>query len=508
MEESSRNNKRIAKNTILLYFRMLMTMGVSLYTSRIVLINLGVVDFGIYSVIGGLVSMFVILNGTLASGTQRFLTYAIGSNNSEDRNKTFSASLNIHISIAIVIFILAQTIGLWFLKNKINIPVGREYAALCVYQFSILTAIVSIIQVPYNSIIIAYEKMNVYAYLSIIDVSLKLMVTYFLIVASSDKLILYSILIFICNLLIMSVYTTYTRKRYSECRFRLITDVSLYKSMLTFSGWNIIGAGAAAGVTQGINILLNLFFNPLINAARGISVQVNYAILGFINNFQTAVNPQIVKLYAAEKIEELHSLLFNNAKFSFCIMWCLLLPLLLKVDVVLSIWLVEVPEYTALFCRLILLQSLVSCIQRPFVMAIYATGRTKIVNLTSGLISLSVLPISYFILKGGGAVYLPFIIQIGANIIGLIIEVSLLVKWIKLSPSRYLHDTLRPIILIVLSTLPIAYVINIHSTDNILSLIYISIISVFLVLLSTYYIALDKEIRLKIINKIRSIIHL
>lgn len=500
------NNKRIAKNTLFLYIRMLLTMLVTLYTSRVVLSTLGIKDFGIYNVVGGVVALFGILNGTLASGTQRFLTFQLGRNDLAELKKTFSVSLNIHIIFAVIILILGETVGLWFLRNKINIPIDREIAALWVYHFSVFAVALSVIQVPYNATIIAHERMNVYAYVSILDVSLKLLIVYLLTISDYDKLITYSILMFAVNIIIVSIYCIYCRRKYLECRFGLVPDKKLYKTILTFSGWNILGSAAGTGSTQGVNILLNIFYGPAINAARGISVQVSNAIMAFVNNFQTAVNPQIVKLYATGKINELHTILFQNAKFSFCLMWCLLLPMLLKLETVLELWLVEIPEYTALFCRLILLQTLISCLQRPFVMAIYAIGKTKIVNLTSALISLSALPISYFLLKQGMPVYIPFVIYIITSAICAFIELFLLYKWISLSINILLKQVFIPIISIILCSLPISFLVNYYSAKNFISFLYVLALSITLVLTSVYYIALDKKMRITIKKKLIELI--
>jgi O-antigen/teichoic acid export membrane protein len=500
------NNKRIARNTLFLYFRMLLTMGVSLYTSRVVLATLGIDDFGIYNVVGGIVAMFGFLNSTLASGTQRFLTFQLGKNDFDGLKKTFAAALNIHILLSIIILVLAETIGLWFLKTKINIPAGREYAAMWVYQFSVFAAMLSIIQVPYNASIIAHERMNVYAYVSIIDVVLKLVIVYLLVVSGIDKLITYSILIFVVSLIVMSIYRIYCTKQYNECRFGLVKDKPLYQSILIFSGWSIFGHGAAMGATQGVNILLNLFFGPAVNAARGVAVQVSNAITSFVANFQTAVNPQIVKLYAVGKMNELHILLFQSAKFSFCIIWMLFLPIILKLDIILHLWLVEVPEYTKLFCLLILIQSLISCIDQPFIKAIHAIGRMKSVNLTVGIVILLVLPVSYILLRLGFSAYVPFIIYIIATLLGSFIRLCYLYKWINLSILELAKKVYIPIISIIICTLPASIIINSFFINNILSLIYMTIISVSLVLVSVYYIALNKQMRIKFVKQTKALI--
>jgi O-antigen/teichoic acid export membrane protein len=465
---------------------------------------LGVEDFGIYNVVGGVVAMFGFLRTTLASGTQRFLTFELGKNDFIKLKKTFSAALNIHIILAVIVFILAETAGLWFLNYKMNIPADREYAALWTYQFSILASMLSIIQVPYNAGIIAHERMNVYAYVSIIEVTLKLGIVYLLLISDHDKLITYAILIFAVNLIIMTVYRQYCKKQYSECRFGLVSDKNLYKSMLVFSGWNIFGCGAVMGATQGVNILLNMFFGPVVNAARGISVQVSNAINTFVTNFQTAVNPQIVKYYAAGKIDELHNLLFQNAKFSFCLMWLMVLPVFLKTEAILGIWLGTVPEYTALFCRLMLLQSLISCMQRPFIMAIHATGKMKLINLTAGIVLLSVLPISYFLLRMGVPAYIPFIVYVGSSLIEFFWELFFLRKWIALPALQLFKKVFAPLSFIIVCSLPIPVFFTFFLKDNLISLLLVSIISVLSVSVLVYYIALNKGTRAKIITKVKA----
>lgn len=504
MSIMNQDSQRIAKNTVLLYFRSILVMLVNLYTSRVIINVLGLEDYGIYNVVGGVVAMFGFLKTTLASGAQRFLTFELGKNDFIKLKKTFSAALNIHIILAVIILILAETAGLWFLKYKMNIPADREYAALWTYQFSILASMLSILQVPYNASIIAHERMNVYAYVSIIEVILKLGIVYLLLVSDHDKLITYAVLIFAVNLIIMIVYRQYCRKQYNECRFGLVSDKNLYKSMLVFSGWNSFGCGALAGATQGVNILLNMFFGPVVNAARGISVQVSNAVNTFVSNFQTAVNPQIVKYYAAGKIDELHNLLFQNAKFSFCLMWLMVLPILLKTETILGIWLGTVPDHTALFCRLMLLQSLISCTQRPFVMAIHATGKMKLINLTGGIGLLSVLPISYFLLRMGAPAYVPFIVYVGCSLIEFFWDLFFLRKWIALPMIQLFKKVFVPLLFIIVCSLPIPVFSAFFLQDNLISLLLLFIISILSVSILIYYIALNKETRAEIKTKIKT----
>ena len=500
----SENNKRIAKNTLFLYIRMLFMLGVSLFTSRIIIAVLGIDDYGTYGVVGGVVVMFSFLNDSLAGGTQRFLTFELGKNDFVKLKKTFAAALNIHILLAVIIFILAETIGLWFVINKINIPIGRENAAMWVYQFSILSACLSIIQVPYNISIIAHERMNIFAYVSIVDVLLKLLIVYLLSVSGYDKLITYAVLYFVVNIIIIVIYHIYCRKQFNECRFGLYYDKSLYTSMLSYTGWNLMGCGAVMGATQGVNILLNLFFNTAVNAARSLAVQVNNAISRFVNNFQTAVTPQIIKYYAGEKIPELHTLLFHNSKFSFSIMWILSLPLFLKLDIVLHIWLTETPEYTAIFCRLILLQSLIYCMQRPFVMACHAVGKMRIFQLAAAPVLLLILPLSYLFLKLGFPAYVPFIIYILTTGIEFIVELFLCKAWINLSIIKFLNAVIRPVFIVIFTSFPLPFFLTSVLDDSYLSLFIVCGLSILNSILSIYFFALDKALRNKLLNSIRA----
>ena len=491
-------DKRIAINTLYLYFRMMFSMGVTFYTSRVVLATLGVEDYGIYNVVGGVIVMFSFLNASMGTAASRFLTFAIGKGDMRELQKTFSTALTIHILIAFIILVLAETAGLWFLENKLVIASDRMNAARVIYQFSILGTMATIIQVPYNATIIAHERMHIYAYIEILNTCLKLGIV-FLLIGHWDKLILYAVLLFVVSCIIAGAYRLYCTKYFKECRYRYEWDKKKIYPMLAFSGWNVLGCGAYTGATQGINILLNLFFGTVVNASYGISVQVKNVIVSFANNFQTAVTPQIIKLYAAGKINELHGLIFQNAKFSFSLIWLLLLPVSLNLENLLPIWLVEVPEYTALFCRLILLQSLIACFQRPFVMAIHATGKMKVFQLTSGTALLSALPVSYFFLKAGAAPHIPFMICIFSSALELFVELYLLKRWINLSLGSLFKKVFIPIALIAVCTLPVSALANYH-----LHFLLSIMLSGLLVCISVYFIALNKETRRKLIQRVKN----
>lgn len=321
MSDTSANNKRIAKNTLMLYIRMLFTMAVSLFTSRVVLNTLGVEDYGIQNVVGGVISMFTFINGGMVSSTQRYLNFEIVKGNADRLRSVFNTALQIHALIALVIIILGETVGLWFLLEKLVIPEERMTAAMWVYQCSIIACAVNILSVPYNADIIAHEKMSAFAYISILDVTLKLVIVYLLVVSPIDKLIAYAILTLLVQLLIRYVYTRYCNKHFQESFVEWRFNKPLFKEMLSFAGWSFLGNLAAILYTQGLNMMLNIFFGPVVNAARGIAVQVQSAVHQFVSGFQTALNPQITKNYASGDLEQMHSLMFRSARFSFLLLF-------------------------------------------------------------------------------------------------------------------------------------------------------------------------------------------
>jgi O-antigen/teichoic acid export membrane protein len=496
------DTRRIAKNTLMLYSRQIVVMLVNLYMVRVVLNILGTVDYGIYNVVGGVVAMFGFLTSTLANGTQRFLTFQLGKNDFEELKKVFATALNIHIILAAIILVFAETAGLWFLNQKLNIPADRRTAAFWVYQVSVLAILLSIIQAPYNASIIAHERMNIYAYISIVEVFAKLILVFMLRFSNYDKLISYSVLILIVQIIVLSIYRIYCKRQYHECRFMIVSDRALYKPMLEFSQWLILSLAGNYTATYGINFLLNIFFGPAINAARAVSVQVNNAASSFVTNFQTAVNPSIVKYYAADKKEELFTLIFQNTKFSFCLMWLIALPFFLKIDIVLMYWLKEAPEYTSIFCRFMIVDSLISCIMRPFNMAIQAIGRLKWICIFVAVIYVFVSPVSYFFLKIGMPVYVPVIMYMIAHAADLLNQIRFLHKNISLPVKRLVAEVFFRLLLMACCSLPGALLANYYLKDGIVSLILVSLISVLSVLVSSYFIAIDKDMRAKIIHRV------
>ena len=406
---ASSNFKRIIHNTVMLYIRTLLTMLVTLYTSRIVLKILGVEDWGIYNVVGSIVVFFAFFNSAMSNATQRFLNFELGKNNQQQLSKIFSASFLIHIILAIIVLLLSEIIGVWFVKHYLNIPTFRLDAAIWVFQFSVLTLIVQIIQVPFNAIIIAYEKMTFYAYLSLLEVSLKLGSVFLLQWIAFDKLKLYAVFVFGIALLVFIVTCRYVKRRFSTSRIILVKDKELYVRLTTFSGWSLLGCSADVGYQQGVNILLNIFWGVVVNAAMGIANQVSTALQRFVSNFQTAFNPQIVKLYASDNRSELTDLVFRASRYSFFLLLFLSVPILIEIDWLLSFWLTTVPVFARELCILSIIIFLLETFSAPLSIVITATGQIKRYQICLSALLLLNLPLSYFVLKIGA---LPFVVLV------------------------------------------------------------------------------------------------
>lgn len=493
---SPSSNKRIAKNTAMLYFRMLFTMGVTLYTSRVVLSVLGIENFGIYNVVGGVVMLFTFLNGAMAASTSRFLTFELGRQNFEQLKKTFSAALTIHIIIALAVFILAETIGLWFVLHKLVIPSGRMTATMWVYQFSILSCMVGLVQVPYNASIIAHERMNVYAYVSIVDVMLKLIIVFLLKwFVPFDHLVFYAFLILCSTLLVTGIYKVYCGRQYEECRYRIYWDKSLYRQMIGFSGWSLLGNFAWIMLTEGANILLNLFFGPMVNAAQAIAVQVNSAVTGFVNNFRTAVNPQVIKLYASNHKQEMFLLLFQSLKYSYFIILILILPILLETGFILTLWLKNVPQHAVLFVQLALINSLVSTLDTGSLIALQAVGRLKENSLVgSASVLLFILPLSFVLFRLGfspNVLYYNMILSSFLFTFG--VRPFLLYKIAGMSFSNYYAQVVVPVLRVTVISSVAPVLLSLYLADNVVRFFVVSIVSILSVAVSVWLLGMDRE---------------
>lgn len=395
------SNKKIAKNTLLLYIRMLFMMAIGLFTSRVILNALGISDMGLMSVAGSVITMFTFLNATLTSGTQRFISYAIGENNAQRLRAVFKSAMTLHLLLAIIIFFLGETLGLWYVYNKLNVEPGRFQAAMWCYQLSIISTVVGMVQLPFNSALIAHEKMNIYAYMTIFDAVFKLLAAYLIQIVCFDRLIFYSILIFAAELLSTFLYNLYCRKHFKECSFSFGYDKGIFRNMLSFSGWNTLGCLAAMGQGTGVNLIINSFCGTVVNGARGIAFQANGWVTRFVENFMVALNPQIIKSYASGDIQRMSSLVINGARFG-CYLFLLLgIPLFVEIEFVLKLWLGQCPEHTVAFMRIVMIETLFKTMGTPTVTAMHATGQMKLLNITVGSILLLIVPVSYVCFRLG-----------------------------------------------------------------------------------------------------------
>lgn len=505
--DSSKNNKRIAKNTLMLYFRMIFTMLVSLYTSRVVLNVLGIEDFGIYNVVGGAVIMFGFLSGAMSSATQRFLTYDIGQKNHVQLRKTFNAAQIIHIGIAILIILLAETIGLWFVSNKLNLPGVRLEAALWVYHCSVLSFIVTVIQAPYSALIIAHEKMSVFAYLSIVEVLLKLLVVLLLMYISFDKLELYALLILGVSFTVAVFYRIYSRIRFEETKFLIVNDKALYKRLASYSIWNLFGAVSLVAKTQGISIMLNIFFSVVVNSALAVANQVSGTVYSFVNNFQLASNPQIIKSYATDDKEYMNNLVIRTSKFSFILLFTLTLPVIIEIEYILKLWLKLVPEYTVIFTILILIEALIHSISGPLMAAVSATGNIKLYQLIIGGFSLLILPTSYLFLTMGYQPKSTFIVSISFAILAFVFRLIFTKKQIpEFSIGQFIQEVLVRNIPVVMLSLIIPMMLISNMQPGLARLSLVVLTSFGISIITSYYIGMKNNEKLFVKNALTSVI--
>lgn len=444
-------NRRIAKNTLLLYVRMLFTMAISLYTSRVVLHVLGVTDYGVYNVVGGVITLLGFLTNSMSGASSRYITFSLGKGDMREMRRTFGNILSIHFLLAGVVLLLGETVGLWFVLEKLRIPADRMDAALWVYHLSVLTAMLGVVSVPYNAAIIAHERMGAFAYIGIVDALLKLVIVYLLWVMPYDKLVIYALLLFGVQVFDRIVYGWYCVRHFEEVHSKWRFNKDLFKEIFSFASWTMIGNLAVIGFTQGINILLNLFYGPIVNAARGIAVQVQSVVIGFCGNFQTALNPQLTKSYAQNDLQRMHKLLVQSSKFSFFLLFFIALPLMLEASLVLKWWLGIVPEHTVNFLRLILCTSMLATLSNPLIISVYATGKLKRFHLIEGTMLLTIVPIAYLLLKFFCVrpEYV-FCVHIVIELFTQYVRIKIVLPMIYMRVSSYAREVILPVLKVVL----------------------------------------------------------
>lgn len=499
--DSQSNNKRIAKNTLMLYVRMLIMMVIGLYTSRVILDKLGEVDFGIYNVVGGFVTMFTVISGAMTTATQRFLSFEIGKGRDGNVKSIFGTMIYIHIALALLIFIIGETLGLWFFNTKMNIPDDRFYAASWVFQLSLFTFILNVINVPYHGAMIAYEKMSAYAYFSIFDAIFKLLICYLITITPFDRLIIYAFLLALLQVIFILTYYIYCRFKFKECRFDGKINKEYLGQVGSFVSWNLIGSLAGVFKEQGVNVILNIYFGPAVNAARGVAYNVLSKVTGFVTNFQMAMNPQIIKNYAAGELRAMYKLVFQGAKLSYLLLMTLSLPLIVEAPLLLSVWLKEVPEYTVVFLRIILFTALLNSLSNTLVVSMHASGKVKEWQIVVGGASLLTIPLILIGLHFGcnppTVMIIAFLVELGCHII----RVFMLKRILGFPSLDFLINvTVRVTFITFVALIPTWYV-QVLVGNSIIGFFTVCVTSVLCSLVLGFYLGFNKEERFKIKTK-------
>lgn len=503
------DNKRIAKNTMFLYVRLLFVMGVTLYTSRVVLDKLGVDDFSLYNVVGGIVAMLSFLQGTLSNGTSRFLTYELGANNQEKLKITFSTAFYTHLIFGIIIILLLETIGLWYVYNKLVVPDTRFTAAVIVFHISVFASLINIMQIPYTALIIAHEEMGIYAYVGIFDAVARLGMVYLLSIAHVDKLILYAVLMAFIHLFVALCYWIYCRRNYVESRLKILYDKSIFKSMLSFSGWNILAHMSETLKLQGYLVLLNLFFQPYVVAAQTIGNQISGAMMQFIGNFRNAINPQIIKYYAAGDYEESKRLTLSTTVLVFDLVLLLCLPTMLVMNQIMRIWLVEVPPYAVVFTQYIIIQRIISTFDASFYTPLMASAKIKTNSIIGGIFGVLTFLILYIIFKfGGDVMWLQYVSMISIAIYSFWIKPSLLVKEVEGYAFKDFIPCFIACFKVAFLSVGLSYgAYFLFGNERLEAAILLFILSAFSVVLSSY-LFIEKSMKVKIKTIVKNRIHI
>ena len=505
--QTSDNNKRIAKNTLLLYVRMLFTMAVSLFTSRVILNTLGVEDYGINNVVGGIVTMFSVLSGSLSASISRFITFELGKGNLQRLKTVFSTGVNIQLGMSLLVVILAEAVGIWFLNTKMNIPVERLNAANWVFQCAILTFVLNLLSVPYNAAIIAHEKMSAFAYISVVEVSLKLIIVYMLTISPFDRLKTYAVLLLLVGAIIRFVYGYYCKRHFEECTYHFILDKPVLKEMTGFAGWNFLGNGAYMLNTQGVNILMNLYFGVAVNAARGVATQVDAALKQFVNNFTTAVNPQITKSYAQGDLDYMHKLVCRSAKFSAFLMMFFVVPIILETNTILTIWLKTVPDYAVIFLQWIIISSFMDTVlANSLVTSMLATGKIKRYQIIVTTVGCLVFPLSWIAFKLGFEPQVGYILYFIIYTILLFVRLYLLKDMVKLPVMMYIREVLYKLAPVIVVGFAIPGILILTMDAGWLRLILVCLLSVLVTAASEYFVGLSNKEKDFVAEKIKLVI--
>lgn len=504
MNNHSENTKRIAKNTLMLYGRMLFSMVVSLYTSRVVLNTLGVEDYGIYGAVGGFVSMFWLISSSLSSAVSRFLTYELGRGDKDRLRKTFSTSVLVHLLLIAIVLLIAETLGVWFVNNKMTIPSDRLDAANWVFQASVLSSVFGLLSVPYNASIVSHEKMGAFAYIGIIDTLLRLIIVLFISYSPwhFDRLIVYAFLLVAVNIALQCIYMIYCYNNFEECRLKITLDKRFLRDISTFAGWNFIGCTAHLLKDHGVNVLLNVFGGPILNAARSIATSVNAAVYSFTNSFMTALNPQITKSYASDDFGYMGYLVEKGARFSFYILMLLAVPIIIETDYILDLWLGNYPEHAVSFVRLVLILSLTEVLSNPLITVILATGQIRNYQLLVGGIYLLNFPLSYICLKFTTIPELIYIVAILISVICLFLRLMFLKKMVHLDVNQYVVRVILNVILVSLGSSILPFLIKENLEGGLFRFCVVGLVAVICSVFSILYIGCSSGERDNLLSKI------
>lgn len=505
MESSSTSNKRIAKNTLYLYLRMFISLALSIITGRVVLQTLGVTDYGINNVVGGVIGMFSVIQVCMIGATSRFITFEMGRGNEQRLKDTFSTTLTIHIIIAVILFVVLETVGLWFVNTQLVIPQERMVAANWIYQFGIASVMLGVTQTPYSATIVAHERMDIYAYFDILNMGLKLVILYVLLIGHMDKLILYGILTFCVSTLMILLNRIYCVRHFPETHYHFIWDKALLKPIFAFSGWDVLGNVAVMARGQGVTILINMFFGTALNASTGIANSVSNAIGGFTNNIVMAVKPQIIKRYAEGEYDAMLKLAHEGITLCFILMTFLTIPLMSEIHFVLHIWLGIVPEYAGLFTNLILVFNIIGCISGVVMNIVHATGRIKKTSVFNGTIYITVIPVTYFAFKLGAPAWIPFAYNALAFFVCTMCNVYFMTSYIpRLSMWELFSKTILPcftmFIVVSIPTIALRFSMK-EGWPRLLSSIGITIIMTSFI---SYRFLLSKDLRVKLLAKLKN----
>ena len=485
---------------------MLLVMGVSLYTSRVVLEILGFTDYGVYSVVGGVVAIFGFLNGSMSGASSRFLSFEVGRKDETRLNNIFNALLVSHLGIAGIVVILSETVGLWLLYDKLVVPDNQMRVIQWVYQISILSSVLSIIIVPYTSVLIAHEKMNVYAYVGLAEAILKLGIVFLLMVIPGSKLLIYSLLVFGVQMLVNTFYLFHCHRDYTCCHIKIHREKKLYREIFGFVGSDLIGNISVLAQGQGLNILLNIFFGPVVNAARSITYQVQGALQQFSNNFTTALRPQIIKLCAVQDFDEMFVLLRRGSYFSYYLLWMLILPVLLNSRYILTLWLGRFPDYTIPFLNIVLVISLVQSLKSPRTMVFHGLGRVKFVNIVVGGILILTFPVSYIALKFGAGPTSVFIISLISILVSEVVSVGILKKYVEFSSTRYfLNVHLRCAMVSCISGIICYMYILRHPTTTFIDLLFSCMITTIFSIAAILLFGMDTSTRRLVFSTVKKL---